>query len=142
MFLYNALSSPLDHSKLFTLHPRRTCSFRHQLDFSLKHSRHAAITRNDYSTTFTQLSTAVYSQALIYTAQSTGASWREQKMPKLRISSNGDLNPGSLDCESGVLPQSYGAPNCNRILLKLLHDAVPAVSFPDQRSEQRPFSTL
>ena len=27
--------------------PWQTCSFRHQLDFSGKHSSHAAITRND-----------------------------------------------------------------------------------------------
>ena len=28
-------------------------------------------------------------------------------MPKLRNSSKGDSNPGSLDCESGILPLSY-----------------------------------
>ena len=28
-------------------------------------------------------------------------------MPNLRNSTKGDLNPGSLDCESGVLPLSY-----------------------------------
>ena len=31
-------------------------------------------------------------------------------MPKLRIGSKGDSNPESLDCVSGVLPLSYGAP--------------------------------
>ena len=28
-------------------------------------------------------------------------------MPNLRNSTKGDSNPGSLDCESGVLPLSY-----------------------------------
>ena len=35
MFLYSAVSSPLDRSKRFTLFlPWQTCSFRHQLGFS------------------------------------------------------------------------------------------------------------
>ena len=45
MFLYSAVSSPLDRSKHST--PWKTYSFRHQLGFSGKHSSHAAITRND-----------------------------------------------------------------------------------------------
>ena len=32
-------------------------------------------------------------------------------MPKLRNGSKGDSNPGSLDCESGILPLSYRAPH-------------------------------
>ena len=39
----------------------QTCSFRHQLDFSGKHSNHAAITLNDYSLTFSPPSIARYS---------------------------------------------------------------------------------
>ena len=47
------ISSPFFRSKRFTLFlPWQTCSFRHQLDFSGKHSSHAAITREDYSITF------------------------------------------------------------------------------------------
>ena len=41
--------------------PWQTCSFRHQLGFSGKHSSHAAITRNDYSLTCPPLSIAKYS---------------------------------------------------------------------------------
>ena len=33
------------------------------------------------------------------------------KMPKLRNGSKGDSNPGSHDCESGILPLSYRAPH-------------------------------
>ena len=39
--------------------PCQTCSFRHQLDFTVKHSSHTAInycTREDYSFTFPPLS--------------------------------------------------------------------------------------
>ena len=43
MFLYSAVSSPLARSKHFTLLPWRTCSFRHQIDFSGKHSSQATI---------------------------------------------------------------------------------------------------
>ena len=32
---------------------------------------------------------------------------KRTKMPKLRNGSKDDSNPGSLDCESGVLPLSY-----------------------------------
>ena len=34
------------------------------------------------------------------------------KMPKFPNGRKGDSNPGSLDCESGILPLSYRAP-CN-----------------------------
>ena len=52
MFLYSAVSIPLDRSKRFTLHPWQTCSFQQQLYFSGKHSSHAATTRDDYSLQF------------------------------------------------------------------------------------------
>ena len=63
MFLYSAVSSPLDRSKGFTLFlpPRHACYFRHQLGFSGKRSSHATITHNDYSLTFPPLSIARYS---------------------------------------------------------------------------------
>ena len=59
MFLYS-VSSPLDHSNRFTLLPWQTCSFRHQLDFSGKHSSHAAIMHEDYPFTFPPLSIVRY----------------------------------------------------------------------------------
>ena len=58
----------------------QTCSFRHQLGFSWKHSSHAAIAQR----LFTHMSTTVYSQVLIYTAESTEASWRERKCPNFK----------------------------------------------------------
>ena len=108
MFLYSAVSSPLDRSKRFTLFlPWQTCSFRHELGFYWKHSSLATITRNDYSPTFPPPPIARYS---LNTAEWTGVSWRERKYPNFKTVAKGDSNPGSLDCESGVLPLSYRAP--------------------------------
>ena len=56
-------------------------------------------------TIHSHFTTTVYSQALICTAERTGAS--RTKMPNLRNSSKGDSKMGSPDCESGILPLSY-----------------------------------
>ncbi len=56
------------------------------------------------------MSTTVYSQVLIYTAESTGASMERTKMPNLRNGNKMDSNQGTLDCESDTLPLSYRAP--------------------------------
>ena len=71
MVLYSAASSPLDRSKRFTLSsPGRPVHSDTVLGFSWKHSSHAAIAQR----LFTHISTTVYSQVLIYTAESTEAS--------------------------------------------------------------------
>ena len=71
MVLYSAVSSPLDSSKRFTLSsPGRPVHSDTVLGFSWKHSSHAAIAQR----LFTHISTTVYSQVLIYTAESTEAS--------------------------------------------------------------------
>ena len=44
------------------------------------------------------------------TAESTGASMERMKMPNLETVTKRDSNPGSLDCEFGILPLSYRAP--------------------------------
>ena len=107
--LYSAVSSPLDRSKRFTLIlPWQTCSFRHQLGFSWKHSSHAAIAQR----LLIHMSTTVYSQVLIYTAESTEAPWSERECPNFETVAKVDSNPGSLACESGILPLSYRAPLC------------------------------
>ena len=46
---------------------------------------------------------------LIYTAESTGASWREWRCPNFETVTKRGPNPGSLDCESGILTLSYHA---------------------------------
>ena len=73
MVLYSAISSPLDRSKRFTLSsPGRPVHSDIVLGFSWKHSSHAAIAQQ--LGLFTHISTTVYSQVLIYTAESTEAS--------------------------------------------------------------------
>ena len=42
-------------------------------------------------------------------------------MPKLRNGSMGDSNPGSLDCESGILTLSHLTPNRNNLSGKLVN---------------------
>ena len=39
-----------------------------------------------------------------------GPQWRERKCPISETVAKQDSNPGSLDCESGILPLSYRAP--------------------------------
>ena len=73
MVLYSAVSSPLDRSKRFTLSsPGRPVHSDTVLGSrsSWKHSSHAAIAQR----LFNHISTTVYSQVLIYTAESTEAS--------------------------------------------------------------------
>ena len=75
--------------------PWQTCSFRHQLDFSGKHSSLAAIKQR----LFTHMFTTLYRQVLIYT-EWTGAPWRERKCPdKLLVSLT-----SSWSCTSGHCP--------------------------------------
>ena len=78
MFLYSAVSSPLDRSNSFTLFlPWQTCSFRHQLGFSWKHSSHAPTTTRS---TFPPISIVRYS----FIQLSDRGAVERTKMPKLR----------------------------------------------------------
>ena len=90
MFLYSAVSSPLDRSKRFTLFlPWQTCSFRHQLGFFRKHSSDAAITRDDYSLTFPPPSIARYT----FIQLSEGRQWRERKCSIFETVAKGGFEP-------------------------------------------------
>ena len=84
-----------------------TCSFRHQIGFSGKHSSHAALRATTKSLTFPPLSIARY--PFIQLSQ-LERQWRERKLPIFETVAKGDSNPGSLDHESGILPLSYRAP--------------------------------
>ena len=59
------------------------------------------------SLTFPSLSKARYSFIQL---SRPGRQWRERKCPIVKTVAKGDLNPGSLDYESGVLSLSYRAP--------------------------------
>ena len=89
--------------------PWQTCSFRHQLDFSRKHSIHAVITREGI---FIFLPPSISRYSFIH------LSWGNMeriKMPELRNGSKGDSNPGSLDCESGILTLIVVAQRYSRV---------------------------
>ena len=62
---------------------------------------------------FTNISTTVYSQVHLYSFKQLselGPSWRDENTQSSKRYSKGESNPGSLDCESGILPLSYRAP--------------------------------
>ena len=60
------------------------------------------------SLTFPPLSIARYSFKQL---SQLGRQWRERKCPIFETVAKGDSNPRSLDCESGILPQSYRTPH-------------------------------
>ena len=73
--------------------------------FSVKHSSHAAILCEEYSLAFPPL----YSQVHVYRLVNWGEVERT-KMPNLRNGSKGSIQTWALDCESGILPLRYCAP--------------------------------
>ena len=107
MVLYSAVSSPLDRSKRFTLSsPGRPVHSDTVLCFSWKHSSHAAIAQR----LLTHISTTVYSQVLIYTAESTEASCSERKCPNFETVTTG-IRTRALSIASPAFYQlSYRAP--------------------------------
>ena len=111
MVLYSAVSSPLDRSKRFTLSsPGRPVHSDTVLSFSWKHSSHAATAQR----LFTHISTTVYSQVLIYTAESTEASWSERKCPNFETVTTG-IRILALSIASPAFYQlSYRAPQINQ----------------------------
>ena len=62
------------------------------------------------SLTFPPLSIARYSFKQL---SQLGRQWRERKCPIFETVAKGDSNPGSLDCESGILALRYRAPLCD-----------------------------
>ena len=89
MFLY---STALNRSSDLHFNPWKTCSFRHQLDFSGKHSSQTA---TFYAQRLiTHISSTVYYQVLIYTAEWTESSWRERKQTHFEKVAKGGFEPG------------------------------------------------
>ena len=107
MVLYSAVSSPLDRSKRFTLSsPGRPVHSDTVLGFSWKHSSQAAIAQR----LFTHIYTTVYSQVLIYTAESTEASWSERNCPNVETVTPG-IRTRAISIASPAFYQlSYRAP--------------------------------
>ena len=74
-FLHSAVSSNWDCSKHFTLHPLADLFFRTPTRLLWEPFSYAAITAQRL---FVHISTSVYSQVLIHTAERTGATWTER----------------------------------------------------------------
>ena len=103
-FLYSAVSSPLGRSKRFL--PSLTDLF---IPTPFSASPGSILARQQLrakttSLTFPPLSIAMYT--FIQLSQQ-GRQLRERKCPIFETVAKGDSNPGSLDCESGILPLSY-----------------------------------
>ena len=109
MFLRGTASSSLDNSKCFTLHPRQTCSFRHQLDFSGKHS---STWCNYCSKThiFPPLSMAKCSFIQVKT-EWTEASWTDRKCSSFDMAAK-EFEPAPY-WELGDLLLSYDIPQAS-----------------------------
>ena len=109
VFIYSAVSSPLDRPKrctLFALPGRPVHSDTNSASPGsiLAMQQLRATTK---SLACPPLSIARYS--FIQLSQ-LGRQWRERKCPIFKTLAKRDSNPGSLDCESGILPLSYCAP--------------------------------
>ena len=100
-FLYSAVSSPLDPSKRFTL----VASTGRPVHSDTNSASPGSILARQ-QITFPTLS--------IYSWVNRGHQWRERKCPIFETVTKRDSNPGSLDCESGILPLSYHAPGWHR----------------------------
>ena len=106
-FLYSAVSSPLDRSKRFTLFALPGRPVHSDTNAASPGSILAMqqLRAKAKSLTFPPLSIARHSFMQL----------RERKCPIFETVTKGDSNPGSLDCESGILPLSYRAPRCRSL---------------------------
>ena len=116
MFLYRAVSSPLDSSKRFTLFAAPLGRHVHSDTKSASLGSILAMQQLRATTTHSQLHPrlvippSVVKYSFIYIAEWIQVSWKEQKFPNFETVAKKDSNPVSLDCESGVLLLRYRAP--------------------------------
>ena len=116
VFLYSAVSSPSDRSKHFTLfaspgRPVHSDTNSASPGSILARQQLRATTK---SLTCPPLSMARYSFIQLLSQQ--WRQWRERKCPIFDTLAKQDSNPGSLDCEYGILPLSYRAARvCNKL---------------------------
>ena len=104
MFLHSAVSSTLDCSKPPILHPLADVLIPAPTRLLLEAFSEAAITREYYSLTFPPLSIARYS---FIQPSELGRHGENENTQASKRQQREDSNPGSLDCESGILPLSY-----------------------------------
>ena len=99
IFLYRTVSSPLDRSKRSTLFlPWQTCSTSLGTILATQQLHPKTINSHFHH----RLQPGRYSFIQLSRQNETAQTLKRQQ--------RGDSNPGSLDCESGILPLSYRAP--------------------------------
>ncbi len=105
-----AVSSPLDLSKRFTLFASPVRPVHSDTNSASPGSilPRQQLRAKAKSLTFPPLSIARYSFIQL---SEQGRQWRERKCLIFETVTKRDSNPGSLDCESGILPLSYRAPH-------------------------------
>ena len=105
--LYSAISGPLDRTKRFTLFALHARPVHSDTNSPSSGSIPAMLQLRAKTNSLTcpPLSIARYSCIRL---NQPGRQWRERKC--FETVAKRDSNPGSLDCESGILPLSYRAP--------------------------------
>ena len=119
MFLYSAVSSPLDRSKSFTLFafPGRPVHSNTNSASPGSILARQLLRAKTKSLTFPPLSIAGYS---LIQLSKLGRQWRERtKMPNLRNGSRGDSNPGSLIASPVSRARSHPVPG---VIVDFLQD--------------------
>ena len=106
---YSAVSSPLDRWKRFTLFASPGTPVHSDTNSASPGSIQARqqLRAKAKSLTFPPLSIVRYSFIQL---SEQGRQWRERTCPIFETVAKRDSNPGSLDCESGILPLNYRAP--------------------------------
>ena len=118
MFLYSAVSSPLDRSKRFTLYPLPPGRPVHSDTNSASQGSILAMQQLPAKTIHSHLPHHLLLPGIhLYRCVNRDVVER-MKMPELRNGSMGDSNPDSFDCESGILPLSLRTP----LIIKCEHE--------------------
>ena len=121
-------SMPLFHNSMIRPESRRIVSLKHAHDTStitnnkkgsfyiaqypVHWTAHSALHFTPLADLFIPTPFSASPGSILATQQ-----WRERKCPIFEMVAKGDSNPGSLDCESGILPLSYCAPQQSKAIV-------------------------
>ena len=108
--LYSAVSSPLDRSKRFTHFASPGRPVHSDTNSASLGSILAMLQLRAKAKSLTFPPLSIIARYSFIQLSELGHQWRERKCPIFETVTKGDSNPGSLDCESGILPLSYRAP--------------------------------
>ena len=103
------MSGPLDRSKRFTLFDSPGRPVHSDTNSASPGSILAMLQLRARTKSLTCPPPSIARHSFIQLSQ-LGRQWRERKCQIFETVAKGDSTPGSLDCESGILPLSYRAP--------------------------------